>query len=700
MKTLKALVAATLIFFPTMTQDTLAQGTVMERIDRTKRPEADAPPAIAFPPYESFTLKNGMKVFLVHDPRPSVTMRMLVRGGNSRDREKTGLADAVAELLTKGAGDMTAAGFADRIDLIGGTVGAAASPDAISVSASGLRRHLATVMNLFATAVLRPTYSEDELQKYLALQIDGLKASKKEGDFLATYAVNKVIYGSDSPLGRMPSEAAFSSITRDDVMRYHRTFFTPTNATLAVVGNLQKEELKAMLEKEFGSWTSSGPAPARLPKVTWPGGGRVVLVDRPTSVQSIIRVIGPGPGFSDPERPRTTVLNSIFGGGTGLGNRLAMNLRETHAYTYTPYSYFTATEFGGHFVAAADVRNEVTDSAIVQMIYEVQRIVNEPVEEQELELNVKSAVGNYLMSLAEPTTTAMRVQSIDFYELPRDYYDKLVAIYTGTTSQDVMRLATTYFRYNDMNLVVVGKADEVKKSLEQFGAVEVWDENLEPVKEVSADDLGVTAEEVWEKMLTAMGGGDNLRKVKSLTQEGNGTLSFGPQKIDGVLKVMQAYPNKQYQELSASGMTMQQQFVDGTNVVVVVQGNKMPVPPEDQEKILADSHILPEAWVQELGGTLKLKGKKSVDGRDAFVVEMAMPKGGAQLYYVDATTYLPFRVESEGSITHYTGWKGVDGGIKQPEGMTVELGGGAELNIPSLAYTINAAVDETVFQGK
>lgn len=697
MNMLKGLIAATLLFFPIMIQYSAAQGTVIEEIDRTMRPQADAPPKIAFPPYETFTLKNGLKVFLVHDPRPSVTMRLLVRGGNARDGEKTGLADAVADLMTKGVGELSAADFADRIDFIGGGINASASPDAISVSAFGLKKHLSEILPLFSKTVRQPTYPQDELDKYIAMQIDGLKANKKEGEFLSTYAVSRVLYGSASPLGKMPSEEAYRSISRDDVVRYHNTFFIPANATLAVVGDLKRDELKNLLEKELGMW-NGGTKPAALPKVKWQGGGRVVLVDRPTSVQSLVRVIGPGPDFGDPDRPRSFILNSIFGGGTGLGNRLAMNLRETHAYTYTPYSYFAANEFGGHFMAGADVRNEVTDSAITQIIYEVNRIVNEPVGLEELELNVKSAVGNYLMSLADPNTTAMRVQSIDFYGLPSDYYDKLVAAYTGTTQQEVMRLATKYFIPDEMSLVVVGKADEVKEKLEQFGTVEVWDENLEPMKSVSASDVGITAEEAWGKMLAAMGGKENLQKVKSIQQQGSGSFSMGPQKMEGGLKTVQSYPNKSYQELSVNGMKMVQQYVDGTNVVVVQGGSKLPLPVEDQSRMLAESHILPEAWVQDLKGTLTLKGKKTVNGKEAILVEMQLPNANGQLYYLDASTFLPIKVESEGTVVTYTGWKTVDGGIKQPDGMHLELGPGAELEVNGLTYTINGKIEDKVFQ--
>ncbi len=698
MKTLKAFFAALLLIIPFMTQQTLAQGSgTVDGVNRAQRPLAGPAPDITFPPYETFTLSNGLKVFLVQDPRPSVTMRLLVRGGNALDNEKTGLADAVADLITNGAGKLSASEFADQIDFIGGSVSGSASPDAINVIGSGLKKHLPQVLDLFGNAVMNPTYPEDEIQKYKALQISGLEANKKEADFLATYAVAKMLYG-NSPLGKMPTEASLSSITRDDIVRYHKQLFVPNNSTLAVVGDLSKNELKKMLEGKFGSWKANAALPPPAPKMMTPKGGHVILVDRPTSVQSILRVVGPGPEYTDKNRTRTFLVNSVLGGGTGLGNRLAMNLRETHAYTYTPYSYFTANDFGGYFLAAADVRNEVTDSALVQLLFEVNRMATEPVTKEELTLNVQSAVGNYLMSLANPTTTAIRVQNIDFYKLPNDYYDRLVEIYNTTTADHILELAKQFFRKADMNIVVVGKASEVKEKLQAFGDVQVWDEDLNPVKEVSADDLGITADQAWAKMLDAVGGKSNLRQIKSISQEGSGSISFGPQTMDGAIKMTQAYPNKLYQELSVNGMTMQQQFSDGESVVVIAQGNKMPLSPEDQKKAIAGNYMLSEAWLDELGGSLSLKGTKSVEGRETVIIEVQIPDAPTQLYYLDRETFLPMQIEDENSSTRYFDWVKVDGGIKRPSGMLVSLGQGAELKISNISYTINGTVDEKIFQ--
>jgi len=674
--------------------------TTSAQLDRSKQPAPDPAPTVTFPPYEEFTLKNGLKVFFVHDERPLVTLRMLVRGGNGVDGDIPGLSDAVADLITKGSAGRSAQQFAQEIDFIGGTVSASASPDNINVSAGGLRKHTDKILELFSSAVKSPTYPADELEKYRQEQISGLKSAKASSDFLATYAVNKVLYGNTS-YGSMPSEDALRKLTPEKIKAYYNDYFVPSNATLAVVGNYTLDELRAMVEKAFGDWRTNNAPTIKAP--TFPGlnGRRIVLIDRPTSVQSSIRVLGKGPMLRDPERPMTSVLNSVLGGGTGLGNRLALNLRETHAYTYTPYSTFDANLYMGHWIAGADVRNEVTDSALAEIFNEVQRIQTEPVPADELQRNIQSSVGNYLMSVADPKTTAVRVQSIDFYGLPKNYYQKLVAAYQSTTPDMVLKLAKTYLKSDDLAVVVVGKASEVKSKLERFGKVELWDANLSPMGSSVglARDLGITAEQAWDKMLAAMGGKDKLRAVKTLKTQGNIEGDFGGQKFNGTITKVEAAPNKMYQMIDM-GVFKNEMVVDGTNVRQGSGNGLQAVTGDELAAALESSHILSEAYLADLKGTLRLTGSTEREGKKVYTVEVTYPKGGPTIYYIDANTYLPVAQESESSGTVTLGdWKPV-GGVMLAHSIVLEPGGGVKLTFKDLKYDVNATVDQKVFNKK
>jgi predicted Zn-dependent peptidase len=678
-----------------MTQQTPAQ------IDRTKQPEADPPPKASFPPYETFTLSNKLKVFLVHDDRPLVTFRLIVRGGNGVEGDATSLADFAADLLTKGAGTMSAQEFAEKIDFVGGNINASASPDAITVAAGGLRKHLAVILELYADAIKNPTYSQDELEKYRQEQITGLTSAKARPDFLATYAINKLLYG-NTAYGRMPSEESMSKITPAMVKQYHDTYFVPNNATLAVVGPLTKDELKQKLEAAFAGWTSKTVPPIKTP--TFPDRKkRIVLIDRPSSVQSSIRVVGKGPNYRDKDRPKTFILNSIIGAGTGLGNRLAMNLRETHAYTYTPYSYFDANLYSGRWIAGADVRNSVTDSALTQMLLEIKRMQSENVPADELNRNIQSSVGGFLMSISDPTTTAMRVQSIDFYGLPSDYYSKLVATYSSTTAKDVRDLARKYLSEGDMAVVVVGKASEVKDKLAAFGPVEVWDADLNPVGEPGKVDIGMTAQQVWDKMVAALGGEAAMKKISTLRMTGKISAGTVEQRMNGLVEIVSSAPNKRYFKLDM-GIGMMEQFVNGTRAIEVRTAGdnqhhqEIEKQGEDLTKALELAHILPEAYLKETKATIALKGEKEVSGNKAVIVTVTYPKGTTVDYCIDETSFLPIQRETGGQITSYDDWK-PEGGVMMPHSMGLQLmGAGMPMRVRDIAYEVNPSVEDSFFR--
>lgn len=681
-------------------QVAMAQVPGKAPVDRTKQPSADPAPKASFPKYEEFTLSNGLKVYLVHDERPVVTLRLLVRGGNDRDGSTPGLADAVANGLTDGTAKRNAQQFAEQLDFVGATLNTSTVVDNISVTASGLTEQMPTILDLFSDAIKNPAYPADQLSKYKEERISNIKVSQSEPATLATHAVNKYLYG-DAPMGTPESEESINKFSPETLRKFHDTYFVPGNASLAVVGNMSKDQLKSTLEAAFKDW-KSGPTPAPV-KLKLPENNtrRIIVVDRAASVQSSMRVIGKGPLWTDTDYPKTYIMNSILGGGTGLGNRLTMNLRETHSYTYTPYSYFDVNSYTGYFEAAADVRNAVTDSAVQQTFYEIDRIQKEPVPADELERNVQSAVGEFLISIANPERTARRVQSINFYGLPKDYYDRLVSAYTSTSAKDVMSLAKKYLKDENLSVIVVGKASEIKPKLEKFGKVEVWDADMKPADGNSSADIGMPASAVMDKMVAALGGKSNIQAVKSIKSTAKIAGSFGPQKFDGTFVRINAAPNKQY-ELLDLGVLRQETFNNGTKVVKVMTGQpEQNVEGEDLQKELEQSHILPEGYIQELGITSRILGKKEKNGRQVIALEMTMPKNGPVVYYVDANTFLPYIQETaEGGTVTFEDWKEVPGGVKVPYKMTIEPQPGVKLVASDFKYEVNTSISDATFVKK
>jgi zinc protease len=269
------------------------------------------------------------------------------------------------------------------------------------------------------------------------------------------------------------------AITRDDLVKYHDTWFAPNNATLAVVGDVKADAIIAQLEKVFAAWPHKDVVEEKLPAPPAMHGVTIHLVDRPGSVQSNIVICQPGPARNGADTPELNVMNATLGG--GFSGRLFQNLREKHGWTYGAYSAFAMNRFGGAFQASAETRNEVTAPAISETLVEMKRLRTEPVPDGELELQRQYNVGNYLLSLESAARTAQRVQDIDLYGLAPDFYKRYAKRMADVTSSQIQALAQSYLSLDNLAIVVVGEARQIKPELEKIGTVIVYDTELKEI---------------------------------------------------------------------------------------------------------------------------------------------------------------------------------------------------------------------------
>ncbi|RFC45219.1 MAG: putative Zn-dependent peptidase [Verrucomicrobia bacterium] len=454
----------------------LAPAVQAEGVDRSIKPNPGSAPAASFPEFKDLTLPNGLRVFIIQDDRrPMVTFRLVVKSGSSQDETKPGTASLVANLLNRGTKTRSAEAFAKESDFLGSRVEAAAGPDSTALIASALNKYTGQLLDLMSDAARNPVFSEEQLAKARKISLSALEAQKQQPQALLSKLVAKVVYGVH-PYGNLATPESVSSIERGDLERFHQTYFHPKNATLAVVGDVDQKQVIALIEKAFGSWENTEiPKTLQnpLPEIK---GRSVHLVDRPGSVQSNIAVCRPGPRRNTPDLPEVLVLNSTLGG--GFSGRLFQNLRETHGWTYGAYSAFDPRREAGSFEASAETRNEVTAPAVTEILKEIDRLCKEPAPETELALQREYNIGNYLLSLEKSDRTAQRVQDIDLYGLPQDFY-KTYARRMGAVTPPLMQAtAQAHLDTDNICIVVVGEAKDIKSSLEAFGPVTVYDTDL------------------------------------------------------------------------------------------------------------------------------------------------------------------------------------------------------------------------------
>ncbi len=453
-------------------------------IDRTQKPEPGPAPEASFPDYKEVTLSNGMKVFVIEDDRkPTITLRLLIKSGSAFDGDKTGQSTFVAALLNRGTEKRSAAQFAKEIDFLGADLEALPGPDSISIATSGLTIYTNQLLDLFSDAVLHPVFPADQFARVQRQTLSKLSAERQEPRALIGKIAGKVIYGSH-PYGAYQTPETVKAITRDDLVAFHKAHFLPNNATLAVVGDVKAETIVPLLEKALGGWVKGDLPKLVTPQIPEHHGVTVHLVDRPGSVQSNIEVVQLGPDRNTPDVPGINVLNATLGG--GFSGRLFQNLREKHGWTYGAYSAFDLRKLAGSFEASAETRNEVTGPAIAETLKEINRMRDELVPDTELELQRQYNVGNYLLSLESAARTATRVQDIDLYGLPADFYKHYAKRMAEATPQQIQDLSKKYLHPEDASIVVVGEAKEVKSQLDQFGKVYVYDTELKLEPETPA----------------------------------------------------------------------------------------------------------------------------------------------------------------------------------------------------------------------
>ena len=448
-------------------------------IDRSKKPDPDPAPAAAFPDYKTVTLKNGLKIFVIEDDRkPTLSLRLLFKGGSSHEGAKIGVAGFAAGLLNRGTATRDAAAFAQECDFIGMKLEAAAGDDALSLGAGGLTKYTPKILELFADAVLHPAFPADQLAKEQKKALSQLAAEKQQPASLLNKLQGKVAYG-DHPYGSYSTPENVNAITRDDLVAFHKTWFAPNNATLAIVGDVKADDIVPLVEKALAGWESRDVPMPKLPGILPIKGITVHLVDRPGSVQSNIGITETGPARNSPDSAELNVVNATLGG--GFSGRLFQNLREKHGWTYGAYSAFGMNKFGGAFEASAETRNEVTAPAIKETLVEMKRLRDEPVPDAELELQRQYNIGNYLLSLENASRNAQRVQDIDLYGLAPDYYKRYAKRMESVTPSIAQQLAQQYISVENVAICVVGEAKDIKAELEKFGKVIVYDTDLKPV---------------------------------------------------------------------------------------------------------------------------------------------------------------------------------------------------------------------------
>lgn len=430
---------------------------------------------VEFPAYRESTLPNGLRLIVVEKRNlPVANLSLYVQSGSATDpAAKLGLAEMTAQLLTKGTPRRNALQISETIESVGGNLNASAGLDYMSASASVLADQLPLAFDLLSDVTLRPTFPADELETARKRTLTGLQVALSQPGQIAQRRLIQEIYGEENPYGRSTLPQTISALQRADLTRFHQENFKADNALLVVSGDVSAAQVEQLARQHFGAMPRGFTARAPLTDPPARGPARVTLIHRPGSVQSNILVGHVGIRPDNPDFYPLQVLNKIVGGGTD--SRLFLILREEKGWTYGAYSTLSRPRNVGYYLASAEVRSEVTDSALVELMNQLRRVREEAVSPAELEAAKSFLAGSFPLRIETASQIASQVAQNRLLGLPTEaliqYRDRISAV----TAQDVQRVARQYVRPEQAAIIVVGDAAKVGESLRRVAPVALFD---------------------------------------------------------------------------------------------------------------------------------------------------------------------------------------------------------------------------------
>ena len=666
------------------------------QLDRSKLPEPASPRPINIGEYESIELKNGLKVFIIENHKlPRVSFNLLVDREPLLEGDKVGYLDMVGQLMERGTDTRTKEQLDEEIDFIGASL----SASSINVFASGLSKYTEKILELMTDVAFNPTFPEEELEKIRKQTLSGLAQAKENPSAIAGNLNQALVFGADHPYGEIQTEETTNNITAEDIKNYHATYFKPNISYLAIIGDVDVKKIKKLVKTYFGNWERGDVEKPTYEMPEAPEKTRVGIVNRASSVQSVVNITYPvylEVGSEDEIKVR--VMNQILGG--SFSGKLNMNLREDKGYTYGSRSRLSSNELVSRFNAGADVRNEVTDSAIVQMIYEMGQMKDGEISDEELELAKNSISGSFSQSLERPQTVASFALNTAIYNLPADYYNTYIQKVQAVTIDDVKAMAQKYLKPENAYINVVGKAGEIAESLKQFGEITYFD-NYGNEVDPSLMKLpeGLTAEKVLTDFVNAIGGKDNISKLQTLKMKMEASIMGQTINMESV----KAAPNKFVLEVKMGGNVMQKQVFNGEKGAASgMQGNQK-IEGDDAKDMAVSAAMIEELEYLNRGLEVTLTSVESVDGKDAYGIEVTMPSGKKSTRFYDSETGFLVRTTTvaqgpQGSMTLSTDYGDYEEyeGVKFPTKILQPIGA-QKMTVNVTEVLVNQEVGESTF---
>ena len=459
-----------------------------EGADRSRLPEPGSPPPVQFPQLQRTELSNGMKVILAERHAvPLVQFDLLVDAGYAADfGSQAGIASLTLKMIDEGTAKRSSEEVSEQLANLGAELNAGSNLDLSFVSLSTLRARLDEALAVYADVIVNPSFPAAEFGRLQKQQLAAIETEKSSPIQMARRVLPRFLYGPEhaygNPMTGSGTTESVESLSREDLVRFHETWFRPENATLVVVGDATMGEIRPKLEGLFGHWRSGNVPEKELGKVVDRGVATVYLMDRPGAIQSMILAGRLAPPKTHPLETAIQTANNILGG--SFTSRINMNLREEKNWSYGVRSYVSAARGLRPFMVIAPVQTDKTKEALAEIARELDDVVGpRPVTAQELGRAQKNQVLRLPGSWETLTRVRNAIRELVRFGLPDDYYltysDKVGAL----SLEDLAEAARQVVRRDDMVWVVVGDREKVEEGIRslRLGEVHLIDADGEPI---------------------------------------------------------------------------------------------------------------------------------------------------------------------------------------------------------------------------
>ena len=605
------------------------------QLDRSVMPTGGPSPKIKLDKPKEFKLKNGIKVLVVENhklPRVNYSLRFdrkpIVEG------EKAGVISLLGSMLGNGTTSISKDEFNEEVDFLGASVNVGFG----SGFAFTLTKNNGRVLDLFSDAVINPLLTEEEFEKEKEKLIEGLKSQKKDIDAISGRVGDALSYGKNHAYGEFITEQTIDNISFQDILDYHAKYFIPNNVYIVVIGDVNYKNVKSLISEKFGTWKKGknidDPEPVLTENVALT---EINFVDLPTATQSAIQVTNNVDlKMTDEDYFAALMANDILGGG-GEGY-LFKNLREDKGYTYGAYSGIGSNRYGvSKFRAGAKVRNMVTDSAVSEIVKEISRIRLEKVDSELLKNAKAKYVGSFIRNAENPQTIAGYALNIKLNNLPDDYYESYLENINSVSEADVKKAANKHFKIANTRIVVVGKGSDVVANLEEVGfPINYYDQYANPIAKPifnKAIPEGLTAVDVINNYISAVGGKSNLESVNTVVMKADVTIPGAPFAPQATMR--QKLPNKSsfVIEVNMQGqkMTLSKTTFDGERGYSEMQGRRVEFDEKQLDENKKIKGIFEELYFKP--EELELVSINSVNYQDAYKVKVTVDGKESHRYY-------------------------------------------------------------------